>query len=186
MNSNDEKWIKKAQQGSRHAFDKIIQNNIQSIFRLLYDMTGSYEDAQDLTQEAFLRAFLKIKQYSGKARFSTWLYRIAYNIAIDFQRQKKRYSNGDWTLQYDSTLLKNNLLQKEEAYSGENEEIETALTKLTGPQRMAIILHYYHGFKAKEIGEILNCSEGTIRVHLFRAIQHLRKELRSLSPKEES
>jgi RNA polymerase sigma-70 factor (ECF subfamily) len=186
MKYSDDKWIKKAQEGSKHAFDKIIQNNIQSIFHLLYDMTGRYEDAQDLTQEAFLRAFLKIKQYNGKAKFSTWLYRIAYNIAIDFQRQKKRVPNGEGTIEYHDSLFKINTLPNDDSYSGENDIIKKALQTLTEPQRMTVILYYYHGFKTKEIGELLDCSEGTIRVHLFRALHNLRRELRQLSPKEES
>jgi RNA polymerase sigma-70 factor (ECF subfamily) len=187
MKDKDEKWIKKAQEGSKQAFNKIIQDNIPTIFHLLYDMTGNYEDAQDLAQETFIKAFLKIGQYSSKAKFSTWLYRIAYNVAIDFQRKKKRVSNGNLENLYQKKgHFKNGHLSDKMEYSGENEAIESALSKLTDAQRMAVVLHYYHGFKTREIGEMLGCSEGTARVHLFRAIRHLRKDLRQLSPKENS
>ena len=185
MKDKDEKWIIKAQEGSKQAFNKIIQDNVQPIYRLLYDMTGNYEDAQDLAQETFIRAFLKIDQYNRKSKFSTWLYRIAYNMAIDFHRKKKRFSNGNLEILNQRANLKNKQLNSQKEYSGENEAIESALKKLTSPQRMAVILHYYHGFKTREIGELLGCSEGTARVHLFRAIRHLRKDLRQYSPKEE-
>ena len=185
MKDKDEKWILKAQEGSKQAFNKIIQDNVQTIFHLLYNMTGNYEDAQDLAQETFIRAFLKIDQYNRKAKFSTWLYRIAYNVAIDFHRKKKRFYNEYPESLNQKANLNNKQLIIQKEYSEENEAIKSALSNLTGPQRMAIILHYYHGFKTREIGELLGCSEGTARVHLFRAIRHLRKDLGQYSKKEE-
>ena len=89
MGQGDEKWVRKAQEGSRSAFDKLVYRYVDRIFHLLYDLTGNHEDAQDLTQEAFLRAFLNIRRYRGEAKFSTWLYRIAYNVGIDFKRKNR-------------------------------------------------------------------------------------------------
>ena len=96
MGRDDEKWICMAQEGSRKAFDRLVQEYVARIFRLLYDMIGNYEDAQDLTQETFIRAFLNIRQYRRAAKFSTWIYRIAYNVAIDFKRRDSRISKVEW------------------------------------------------------------------------------------------
>lgn len=183
MGQDVEKWVRKAQEGSRRAFDKLVLRYIKRIFRLLYDITGNYEDAQDLTQEAFLRAFLNIRGYRGDAKFHTWLYRIAYNVGIDFERRSRRLSRVEWDSQRQKRTVGPFDPAKNGEYTGEREAIEAALQTLTQPQRLSVVLFYYHGFRMREIGEILGCSEGTARVHLFRALRRLRKELRDYSPR---
>jgi RNA polymerase sigma-70 factor (ECF subfamily) len=183
MGQNDEKWVQQAQKGSRKAFDKLIKEYTPLIFHLLYDITGSYQDAQDLTQEAFLRAYLKIKDYRGEAKFITWLYRIAYNRGIDFKRKTKKMMTIDLTSQQPASVFRHLIDKRNPWYTGEGEAIESALQKLTHQQRMSVILNYYHGFRMREIGEILGCSEATVRTHIFRALRRLREELKDYSPK---
>lgn len=180
MDRDDEKWVQNAQENSRKAFDKLVRKYVPLIFRLLYDLTGNYEDAQDLTQETFLRAYLNIRQYRGTARVSTWLYRIAYNVAIDFRRREKKMLKVDWGFQERLTVLDRYAPDVKTIESEEGKAIEVALQKLTRPQRLAVILSYYHGFRMREIGEVLECSESTVRVHLFRALHKLQKELKHL------
>ncbi len=165
-----ESWIEKAQRGSKSAFNKLVKKYTAPIFRLLYDMTGNYQDSQDLAQETFLRAYLKIKQYRGEAKFTTWLYRIAHNIAIDYLRGRRTVSvqgNEQW-------IESQKAGRDEKEYTGESELLEKALKTLVPSQRSAVVLHYYHGMKMKEIGDLLGCSEATARVHLFRGLNHLR------------
>lgn len=183
MGQDDEKWVHHVQNGSKRAFDKLVKKYAPLIFHLLYDMVGNYEDAEDMTQETFLRAFMNIDQYRGDAKFSTWLYRIAYNIGIDFRRKGKRISRADWESEKEKVALHWFRERKDEGYTGVGEAIESALKKLTQPQRMSVILNYYHGFRMREISEILGCSEGTVRTHLFRGLRRLRKELRDYSPR---
>jgi RNA polymerase sigma-70 factor (ECF subfamily) len=180
---NEEKWVNKAKKGSKKAFDQLVNRYAGRIFGLLYDMTRNQEDAEDLTQETFLRAYLKIKQYRGDSKFSTWLYRIAYNAGIDFRRQIKRSTRVDMDTKEDKIAVQNWTSSSGAGeFTGEREEIEKALETLTHPQKMAVVLHYYHGLKMKEIGDILNISESTVRVQLFRAIGHLKRKLKDLDP----
>ncbi len=183
MGSDDGKWVRQTQEGSRRAFDSLVLKYVERIFRLLYDITGNYEDAQDLTQEAFLRAFLNIQQYRGDAKFSTWLYRIAYNLGIDFKRKGRRMPRAGGDFHEQKTTLDRFVSISDQEYTGESEALEAALQRLTSSQRLTVVLYYYHGFRMREIGEILGCAEGTARVHLFRALRRLRKELRDYSSK---
>ena len=180
MRRDGEEWVRKAQEGSKKAFNKLVQKYVELIFHLLYDITGNYEDAQDLTQETFLRVFTNIRQYRGDAKFSTWLYRIAYNVGIDFKRRKRMVYNQEFQEQ---KMILNRFSSNEGAeYTGKTEAIDAALQRLTRPQRMAVVLHYYHGCRMREISEIVGCSEGTVRVHLFRGLRRLRDELKDFSP----
>ena len=180
MSRDGEEWVQKAQKGSKKAFDKLVRRYVELIFHLLYDITGNYEDAQDLTQEAFLRAFMNIRQYRGDAKFSTWLYRIAYNVGVDFKRRKRMVYSQEF--QEQKMVLNRFSPNDGSEYTGKTEAIEAALQRLTRPQRTAVVLHYYHGCRMREIGEIVGCSEGTVRVHLFRGLRRLRDELKDFSP----
>ena len=182
MGREEDKWVRLAQQGSRRAFDKIVRLYTPRIFRLLYDMTGSYEDAKDLTQEAFLKAYVNVRSFRGEAKFSTWLYRIAYNVAVDHKRKDGKMVRVDWESREKAGALKGYDPTDSGVYTGSREAIEAALQKLTPSQRTAVVLNYYHGFQMREIGDILGCSESTARVHLFRALRKLKDELKDFSP----
>jgi len=184
MGQDDKTYVQKAQSGSRKAFDKLVKKYADLIFYLLYDITGNYDDAQDLTQESFLRAFTHIQKYRGEAKFTTWLYRIAYNVAIDHKRREKKIKPVEWdTIEHKVVLGKIGKTDKIH-YKEEKLLIEKALNKLTHSQKIAVVLHYYHGFKMREIGEIIDCSEGTARVHLFRALQKMRNHLKDFDPRK--
>lgn len=182
MGHDEDKWVRLAQQGSRRAFDKIVRLYTPRIFRLLYDLTGNYEDAKDLTQEAFMKAYVNVNRFRGEAKFSTWLYRIAYNVAVDYKRKDRKMVRVDWESQEKAASLKSYDPSESGIYTGSHEAIETALQKLTPSQRTAVVLNYYHGFRMREIGDILGCSESTARVHLFRALKKLKDELKDFSP----
>ena len=175
-------WVDLAQNGSKKAFDELIKEYADFIFHFLYDMTGHYEDAKDLTQDVFLRAYKHIHQYRGDAKFSTWLYRIAYNLGIDYCRKRKRIKQVD--IVTNENEISQNLSggRDPESHIGMGEAIEKALQKLTHMQRTSVVLHHYQGFSMREVGDVLGCSESTARVHLFRALRHLRRLLKDYSP----
>ncbi len=185
MGRKDETWVGKARKGSRAAFDHLVTEYADLIFYLLYDLTGNYQDAQDLSQEAFIRAFQSLQTYRGDAKFSTWLYRIAYNVGIDFLRRERRIH----TVEVDDTIRERELFHQGAVssmeYTGEREAIDKALQHLSPSQRMAVVMHYFHGFTMKEISDILNCSPSTARVHLFRGLRHLKKKLKAFAPTSE-
>ncbi|NQT25123.1 sigma-70 family RNA polymerase sigma factor, partial [candidate division KSB1 bacterium] len=90
MPFNEDRIIEDAKQGDRHAFGKLVQKYQSRILALAYDLMGNYDDASDLAQDAFIRAFSRISTFEGRAQFSTWLYRITVNLAMDTHRQRKR------------------------------------------------------------------------------------------------
>jgi RNA polymerase sigma-70 factor (ECF subfamily) len=181
MVSGEEKWVGKAKAGSRRAFDQLVKIYTAPVFRYMLDMTRHYQDAQDLTQEVFLRAYLHIKRFRGDSRFSTWLYRIAHNISMDYFRKKKRMRQESLNSQ-GMQIAERGIRSGEAGYSGEKEAINKALAGLPDSQRSAVVLNVYHGFRMREIAEILGCAEATARVHLFRGLQNLRKQLKDYSP----
>ncbi len=180
MNQNGEKWVEKARKGSKKAFDKVVRRFTPLIFRFLYDLTGNYEDAQDLTQDTFMKAYVKLKTYRGEAAFSTWLYSIAYHTGIDFLRGGKvmrpLHPGDEEKMTVDAPP---------ERFPDEREAIEKSLRSLSIPQRTAVVLHYYHDMRMREIAGVLGCSESTVRVHLYRALNHLRKTLKDFAPGEQ-
>jgi RNA polymerase sigma-70 factor (ECF subfamily) len=177
MAKDSEKWAEKARAGSKKAFEKLVKRYTPFIFRFLYDLTGSYEDARDLTQDTFLKAYTRLHTFRGDAKFSTWLYKIAYHLGIDYKRSSKRRSS---TAMDERTIPAQSNMPAVD--TDEREAMEKGLKDLTHSQRTAVVLHYYHQFRMREIGEILGCSESTVRVHLHRALHNLRKALKDFDP----
>lgn len=142
------------------------------VFGLLMELVANPEDAKDLTQEAFIKAYRNMKWFRESARFSTWLYRIAYNTGIDFRRTQKtrRHVSLD-------AVNAGVLAMEPEVYSGRSEVIERGLDALSPSQRVAVVLHYNQGLKLREVAEVLECAEATARVHLFRGLKRLREVL---------
>jgi len=187
MNLGPEKHlIKQSKAGDKHAFGRLIQRYQEQILYLAYDLTGNYEDAQDLAQEAFIKAFDKLHQFEERSRLSTWLYRITVNLAMDFHRKSKRYQvqslhKQTRKLPDDSpggALITDS--EHEIAQQDKNHRIDAALAELTDQQRSAVVLKYYHEMTSKEIGEILGCTDATARTHIFRGIKKLRSLLEGL------
>ncbi len=190
MNESEERLIQKAKAGDKDAFGKLVKKYHQKMLYVAYDLMGNYEDAKDLAQETFLRAFLKLSQFQERAQFSTWLYRVLYNLAIDTHRRKKRTPvrsleetiTGDLdrkSIIPDSVIvLPNEQVDNEEL----GRQINEALDHLTFNQRTAVILRYYHQKSSKEISDVMGCAESTVRIHIFRALAHMKKYLGEYKP----
>ena len=178
MAQDIEQWVKMARAGSRKAFDRLSKRYTPFIFRFLYDLTGNYEDARDLTQDTFLKAYTGLGNFRGDSKFSTWLYKIAYHLGIDYKRSA-RHRSGVTVDETSEKFMKDT--EPEPVDPDTRSAMEKGLKKLTPPQRTAVVLHYYHQCRMREIGEILGCSESTVRVHLHRAMNHLRKELKDFA-----
>lgn len=176
MLTSEKLLVKSAKNGSEKAFEVLIKKYTPPVYGLLVDMTKNIHDAEDLTQDTFSKAFCKITNFKEKSRFSTWIYRIAYNIAIDFLRKKKRQISTDWSDHNHS----NKLRWEPKEYSDKNELINRALHTLTVNQRSVVSLHYYQDMKLTEIAHIMDCAESTVRVRLFRALKKLKKKLKDL------
>ena len=176
MLTSEKLLVKSARNGSEKAFEVLIKKYTTPVYGLLMDMTKNIHDAEDLTQDTFSKAFRKINSFKEKSKFSTWIYRIAYNTAIDFLRKKNREIPTDWSDHKNVDKLKRN--PKE--YSNKNELINRALNTLTVNQRSVVSLHYYQDMKLTEIAHIMDCAESTVRVRLFRALKKLKRILKDL------
>lgn len=185
MAESEKQLVKKAKLGNKHAFGKLVEKYQHKILYLAYDLLGNYEDAKDLAQEVFIRAFEKLHQFQEQSHFSTWLYRIAVNLSIDIHRKQQRYPHQPLEKNLDEIHRSGNLAQSVGETSPEiliesdelKEQIENALEDLSLNQRTAIVLRYFHQKSSKEIAEIMGCKQNTVRFHIFRAMGKLKQYL---------
>jgi len=173
---NDEILVLRTRQGDPAAYEALIRQHQRMIYSLTYRMTGSAADAEDLTQETFLRAWRQIGSYRAACKFSTWLYRIAINACLNWRaRETLRVevqagwaeTNGAPELAGESALARGE--------TGRN--VHAALLKLPPKQRAAIMLTLYDGLSHAEAAEVLGCSETTVSWRLFAARRKLQRWL---------
>jgi RNA polymerase sigma-70 factor (ECF subfamily) len=185
MEQQETNLIKRAQGGDTRAFDTLVRLHDRRILQITYSMLNNLQDAQDVYQETFLRAFSKLGTYRYESRFSTWLGRIAINLSINRRKQRKRRQwfsldeKTDAQLHFEMETNHRDLhttetiVAKNELY----EQIQNSLGVLSEQQRAAFTLKHLHGYKITEISEMMNCAEGTVKNYLFRATQKLKKKL---------
>jgi|SRR6478672_7233637 RNA polymerase sigma-70 factor, ECF subfamily len=184
MEESDPALVARALRGDEAAFQLLTERHSQSVFHLAYRMTGNEQDAEDIVQETFLRAFRNLKRYESRSLFSTWLYRIAANYTVDLMRSRKRFvdpaamsPNGDWLNDVASTMPTAERL----AMSGQiRENIGRAMEQLTLQERSAFVLRHYHELSIEEIGGTLGLGENATKHSIFRAVRKLRRALEPL------
>lgn len=180
--------IREAQAGSRSAFDALVRQHDQAVLRLALHVSGSETDAQDIVQEAFLKAYRYLANFRFECSFYTWLYRIVTNVALDSMRRKKTRREEPATITDAAggsiDLLGNVSDERSMANPArelENKELSTkihaALDKLTPRERMVFEMKHYQGMRLRAIGEVLNTTEETAKNTLFRATKKLRADL---------
>lgn len=187
VSDRDLDWaiVQRVQHGEVSAFNQLVQKYRQSLFSIIYNMTGNREDATDIAQEAFIKAFQSIKQFRGQASFYTWIYRIAVNSSITFikRAKKQRFINYETI---DETLVSSDILEyftaKTKTEKGAllkelQEKLNEALQKLSPKHRIVVILHEVEGMNHKEIADITKTSEGTVRSRLHYAKKMLQAYL---------
>jgi RNA polymerase sigma-70 factor (ECF subfamily) len=183
--------IREAQQGSRTAFDALVRQYDQAVLRLALHLTGSEQDAEDIHQEAFLKAYRYLGNFRFECSFYTWIYRIVTNLCLDLLRRRKS-RREDQAVMLDSSGEEVDLLtnvsdprasanpDRELNRKFLGERIREALDKLTPRERMVFELKHYQGLKLRTIGEMLNTTEETAKNTLFRATRKLRANLAEL------
>lgn len=155
--------------GDRQAFDELVDRYERPLFNASYRITGSVEDAMDATQAAFVNAFEKLHTFDQTHRFFSWIYRIAVNQALNLVGKRRPVSELD-----DNTPAANpspEATYRETEVSG---VLQLAMAKLTPDYRTVIILKHLEGFSYREIGELLEISEKTVKSRLFTARRQLR------------
>lgn len=188
---NDTELIREAQRGNRAAFEDLVRQYDGAVLRLAYHLTRSEQDAQDIYQEAFLKAYRNINNFRFECSFYTWIYRIVTNLCLDLLR-KRQVRKEDSAIATDSEGGTYDLMdQVADQRSGASPErdlmrrelgarIAKALTKLTPRERMVFEMKHYQGLKLRTIGEILNTTEETAKNTLFRGTQKLRAALKDM------
>ncbi len=189
----EKKIIKKAVAGSAEAFEQLVLQYQNPIYNLCLRITGNPEDAADMTQESFLKAWRNLESFHFEAAFSTWLYRLASNTCLDFLRSAKRRRELSLTVEDESgesQLLdlpdpaptpEASLLTNEE-----NARLGAAMEQLDPEQRRILTLRVVNDLSYTEIAAVLNIKEGTVKSRLARARESLRKKLLQTGNKTEA
>ncbi|MCM3675938.1 RNA polymerase sigma factor SigW [Peribacillus simplex] len=179
--------INQVLKGDHNAFGGIVEIYKDKVFQICFRMLGNRQEAEDLAQEAFVRAYVNIRSFNIQMKFSTWLYRIATNLCIDRLRKKKPdyYLDaevaGTEGLNMYSQIASDIAKPEEEVESLELQEtIQVEIMKLPEKYRSVIVLKYIEELSLKEISEILDLPVGTVKTRIHRGREALRKQLRHL------
>jgi RNA polymerase sigma-70 factor (ECF subfamily) len=186
--SEDDDLIREAQRGNRSAFDALVRRYDQSVLRLALHMLGNEQDAQDVHQEAFIKAYRHLGNFRFECSFYTWLYRIVTNLCLDQLRRRKSRREDPATVldaSGEEMDLMANVTDDRSMANPAREldrrvmsmKINEALDKLTPRERTVFELKHYQGLKLRTIGDMLNTTEETAKNTLFRATRKLRANL---------
>jgi RNA polymerase sigma-70 factor, ECF subfamily len=176
-------WITRAKAGDQVAFEAIFQHYERQIYGFIYRMMGNAEDANDLTQDCFIRAYRALPQTSDDLNISAWLHRIASNACLDVLRRRQRIRWLPWESHKHEHLLHGRPLDDPErsALSSETQEIvQRVISHMSPRNRMALILREYEGMSCEEIGQIMGLSRSAVKSVLFRGREEFRRIYRSL------
>lgn len=179
----DEEIVALCQQGQTEVFELLVRKYMEKAFRIAFDFTHDTEQAKDLSQDAFLRAFSRIKQFDGRSSFYTWFYRLVVNLCLDYTRRKgrviwERLDAEEETAPERAELADSSSLPDEEAMAGEaKRKVDLTLKAMPNKQRTAFLLRNHQGLSIPDIAKVLKTTEGTVRVYLHRAVAALRQSL---------
>lgn len=179
--SEERALVARAKEGDMTAYDELIRRYQERIYATVYNMTSNHEDANDLAQESFIKAYSALKSFKGDSSFFTWIYRIAVNKTINFLKQRKNrmhmsLNDLDFNAEHDPDLvaLVSDKTPRRDANLAElQEKLNAAMQKLSEDHRMVVTLHDIQGMSHEEIGKIMECNTGTVRSRLFYARQQL-------------
>ena len=182
MTWTDEELVARSKTGDTESFNQLVRRWERPIFALAYRTLGREEDARDVTQETFLRAFRALGGFKGDAKFSSWLYRIALNLCRDWMRKNRRTPVVDVPEGVDMEQLAaergptetvEDLAARAELSRG----VAKAMELLPAEQRESIILKEYHGLTFQEIADLMKCPLSTVKTRVYQGLSTLRKQL---------
>ena len=182
-NSGDEELVRLAQTGDRRAFEDLVERHQQKAFHIAFGFARDREEAKDLSQEAFLKAFSYLKNFNGRSSFYTWFYRIVVNVCLDYKRRSKRTAADEFDETVESQMEPSHQPARppspdQHVLAGEiSRKVDAALQTLPAKQKTAFILKNQQGLSIKEIAELMETAKGTVKVHLHRAVTALRHSL---------
>lgn len=182
---SDAELVKAAREGDMDAYDQLVQRYQERVYATVYHMTSNHEDANDLAQETFIKAYAALKSFKGDSSFYTWVYRIAVNKTINFLKQRKNkmslsLNDLDFNIENDPelvALVSDKTPRRDVALVELQGKLNDALQRLSDVHRMVVTLHDVQGLSHEEIAQIMDCNVGTVRSRLFYARQQLQAYL---------
>lgn len=186
---SENELLLKAKNGDDMAFEELIYRYDRSVLAIALKFVQDTDEAKDIYQEVFIRVYKGLKKFEMKSEFSTWLFRIATNVCLTHKSRSKKHlkQSIDEHIATEDDVVKKYELTDDEMDPGEimtnldlGDIIRSAVDSLSSKQRMTFILKHYEGYKIREIADMLNCKEGTVKKYLFDAIRNLRKKLKPI------
>ncbi len=186
---DDNQLINRARKGDNKAFEELVLRYDRLVLNIAYSYRNDKDDADDIYQEVFIRVHKGLKNFQARSKFSTWLYRITINVCIEFKRKAKVRDHeplnnfddeNENTFSYASIIDSGEKTDQGVLDNETSRLIKCELEKLPKQLKMAFTLKYYQGFKIKEISEMMNCTEGTIKSYLFTSSRKLRANLKPI------
>ena len=182
MTRTDEELVASATAGDTDSFNQLVMRWERPIFALAYRTLGREEDARDVVQEAFLRAYRGLRGFKGQAKFSSWLYRITLNLCRDWIRKQRRtptvqMPEGVDLIELASERGPAESIEELVARREMSEVVAEAMTRLPEEQRTAIVLKEYHGLTFQEIADLQGCPLSTVKTRLYQGLSVLRRHL---------
>ena len=173
--------VGRARRGELAAYDELVRRYQERIYATIYHMTSNHEDANDLAQESFIKAYQALKSFKGDSGFYTWLYRIAVNRTLNFLKQRSRrqgmsLNDLDFNAEHDPglvALISERTPRRDLNLAELQEKLNEAMQRLSEPHRLVVTLHDVQGMAHEEIANIMDCNVGTVRSRLFYARQQL-------------
>ncbi|MEO6323159.1 MAG: sigma-70 family RNA polymerase sigma factor [Thermoanaerobaculia bacterium] len=183
--SDDEALVARAREGDREAFRQLVERHSRNVFRLAYRLMGNEEDAEDVVQESFLKAYRSLSRFEGKSMFGSWLFRITTNCALDALRRKKPLESKSLPLPDPDSAreLVSHSPSPERDVTGKQmaRRVSGAMERLSQSERTAFVLRHLEGRPIAEIAQTLGIRAGATKNTIFRAVAKLRAELGALS-----
>ena len=182
MTSTDEELVAQSIRGDAESFNQLILRWERPIYALAYRTIGREEDARDVCQETFLRAFRALPAFRGQAKFSSWLYRIALNLCRDWIRRERRAPmvqapEGVDLMDLAAATEPSEPIEDLVARKDLAKLVERAMARLPEEQRTAIVLKEYHGLTFQEIADLVGCPLSTVKTRVYQGLTVLRREM---------
>jgi len=173
LRDDDRQAVEACLRGEREGFDRLVERYQRDVYRLCYRYVNNHDDASDMAQEVFIKAYKALRRFRGESAFSTWLYRIAVNTCLNFRAVRRpRIEELPETLADTRAGAADRVEYDEQA-----QRVREAVSRLPNKQRATLILKIYHDLTHEEVASVLGASVGTVKANLFHALANLRRML---------
>jgi len=180
---DDSLLVRKSKAGDLDAFEELVKRYEKKVYTLAYRYSGNYDDANDIAQNAFIKAYKSLPSFRGEASFATWLYKITANACCDDIRKQSKHNNlpldNAIQLYRETPLFATKELSPEEYVEREElrDLVNRCLKSLSDDQRLILILREMHGLSYNELASCLDCPMNTVKVKLYRARRLLKEKI---------